>query len=97
MAGRYEVALLGIEDDQLRFHTICLDCGGYEMNLRGAAGDMVMVHCAACGVWFARLAALKVDAISEARRAGYDISLPASLQDDLPPYQPPDWFTPDDA
>lgn len=57
----FELGIKALDGDELRFEFHCRDCGGWEMRLNDErAGDMAMASCAACGLWWGRLAAIKV-------------------------------------
>lgn len=71
----FDINLDGAEDGKLMFSFVCRECGGWEMTLRdGEEGDMRMAHCAACGIWWGRMARIRLRMIMEAQAAGYDVS-----------------------
>lgn len=68
-----EIEVLGVEDGLVRYALVCQACGGCEATLKGDGSVMSMLHCAACGEWLGRIAALNVHAALQALGEGYEI------------------------
>lgn len=76
MVRRYvppEIQVEGVDDGLVRYSLVCLQCGGFEQAQNGDGSVMDMIHCAACGAWLGRLAALNVHAALKARELGHVI------------------------
>lgn len=71
--GDRQVTIVGVTAGEVEYAITCLECGGYEQKARGQPGVMGMIHCAACGVWFGRKAALDFRAAMQAKGEGFDI------------------------
>lgn len=69
-----EIQIEGVEDGWVSYTLICQRCGGYETTVKGDGSIMSMVHCAACGTWLGRVAALNAHAAIKAADEGFDVN-----------------------